>query len=91
MNTTTNAMLSTLLVLATAIEFLFNAGERTREFWEEHNLSERTLDALKVGTAAIITAGLIAFEGGKHIWNNREVIKARVEEAFVYRYEGEYA
>ena len=71
MNNTTNIMLTTLLVIAHAIELTYELGKASAPY-------------IKATVAFTITCTLYIIEGAKHVYNNRREILDTIGDPFTY-------
>ena len=71
MNNTTNIMLTTLLVLAHAIELTYEVGKASAPY-------------IKATVALTITCVLYVIQGARYVYNNRREILDTIGEPFVY-------
>ena len=73
MNNTTNIMLTTLLVLAHAIELTYELGKASAPY-------------IKATVAFTITVALYVIQATRYVYTNRREILDAIGESFIYTY-----
>lgn len=78
-----NAILSAILALATAVEFVFNMGERFGQ-WFRNGGKEQIISAVSYVIAAILWTAETVTIGAKVIYRNRVAIMETAGRPFIY-------